>query len=111
MASTGLKVWKKAVRLIEEGNVRQEYRNEVRAKYIVVGDTDAYPVHVDLDTHRARCECPDTNHGMKLTTCSHELAAHLALSLEASGNESNFLEDVFESADLLLREGKKSLID
>lgn len=68
--------WGKARRLIDEDKVEVRSGDRDRYQFRIEGDTDVYNVGVDIDSGKTFCPCP-----FQGETCSHQIAAHIKLSM------------------------------
>lgn len=75
--------WGKARRIVDEREIELEMESDERYQFRVAGETSEYVVGVDIDTGKTFCPCP-----FKGETCSHQIAAHLALTELGVENES-----------------------
>jgi len=98
-----LELWRKAAKLVNEGNVKLHDPNSAITQFKVIGDSDAYTVGVDIDTGKPKCQCEDEFY--RDGVCKHEVAVHLVLiGLGADGEDSPILESVLEKPELFVRE-------
>lgn len=99
------RVWGKALRLIEEGNVKCDYPADTHTVFKVIGDSDAHTVGMDMDSREAKCDCKDEFY--KGSVCAHEVAAHFAMAILDYDGESELRDKILEDPDMFLREGKQ----
>ena len=66
--------WGKARRIIDEEKIKIQMESDERYQFRIKGETSEYIVGVDIDTGKTFCPCPFNGE-----TCSHQIAAHLAL--------------------------------
>jgi len=97
--SKEFKGWKKAEKLVEEGNVKLYQPSDAIAEFVVIGEGDSHKVAIDMDTRQPKCMCEDKQHRNRV--CKHELAVHRILFAVAEHGKK--LESVLENPKLFVR--------